>query len=126
MAWKALKALACLIAWKALKFFISSVIAIARGLLATVLTGITSPAIWVALEISSSVASPFLGCLMLYLKVGHETTGRSWFMGRGATRAALATLFCLLLIFLAGWLNQVLTYLCQRKSGHPKWAFPQG
>merc|ERR1719239_1959697 len=32
---------------------------------------------------------------------------------RGATRAALAILFCLLLIFLAGWLNQVLTYLCQ-------------
>merc|ERR1719147_687247 len=113
MPWRRLYALACLMAWNALKFFMSSVITMARCLFSARLMGMTCPASWVAIAISSAVASPFFGFLTLYLKVGHCTIGRSFCTGRGATRAALAILFCLLLNFLAGWLNQVFTYLCQ-------------
>ena len=51
--------------------------------------------------------------LTLYRKVGHLTTGRKVFIGLGATAAAFLARILRLRSFLAGWLNQVLTYLSQ-------------
>lgn len=51
--------------------------------------------------------------LVLYLNVGHRTAGRSVFTGLGASLAAFSRRFTLLLFFLPGWSNQVLTYLSQ-------------
>ena len=52
-------------------------------------------------------------CLTLYLKVGHLTTGLKFFIGLGATAEAFLARIRRLRSFLAGWLNQVLTYLSQ-------------
>ena len=52
-------------------------------------------------------------CLTLYLNVGHLTTGLKVFMGLGATVAAFLARNLRRRSFLAGWLNQVFTYLSQ-------------
>ena len=52
--------------------------------------------------------------LVLYLNVGHLTIGLSGpATGRGATVLAFLILFVLRRCFLIGWLNHVLTLLCQ-------------
>merc|ERR1719245_2052847 len=58
--------------------------------------------------------------LMLYLKVGHLTIGLKVFTGLGATLAAFRERFFRRRSFLAGWLNQVFTYVSQSLW---KWAF---
>jgi hypothetical protein len=50
---------------------------------------------------------------MLYLKVGHLTTGLRVLTGLGATAAAFWTLALRRRDFLAGWLNHVFTKRCQ-------------
>jgi hypothetical protein len=51
---------------------------------------------------------------VLYLNVGHRTTGlMAPATGLGATLKAFLTLASRRLFFLPGWLNHVLTYLCQ-------------
>lgn len=64
---------------------------------------------------SSSRVNPLPALiLVLYLKVGHLTMGlRDPATGLGAIRLALLTLLSCRLFFLAGWLNQFLTYRCQ-------------
>lgn len=59
--------------------------------------------------------------LVLYLMVGHDTTGLSRLSGRGAIRLAFSTLVACLLFFLMGWLNQFLILDCQSL-----WKWPLG
>merc|ERR1719481_1496582 len=106
--------------WKALKFFMSSVISMALGLLGWLLTGMTSPASCTALDTSSAVASPFLGFLAFR---GKRTSLLLYSFRRWAFSWRDSTLLFLLLrpILRAGWLNQVFTYLCQSL-----WKWPLG